>query len=204
MSNRSPTKGELFIAEMKEFGTFHKRTQRYIRQSLDVAYNRGDPVLRWGRTEAERANIRTQMHNYNLLLDRIRQRIGRANGVSLGHIEFVLGPLGALTTFDLSMGCLPGFGSYRFLYERLFGALSRPWLPGAYVASGTMPVIDATHRSNLLRAISEQAACADQWSTNDPMFIPEWVDKVDMNPPFEQKPPPRLPPPDPKPPKENA
>jgi hypothetical protein len=210
MSNLQTPLGELLVAEMKEFGTFHKKTQRFIRQSLDVAYNRGDVLAKWGRTQDERDNIRLQQHNYQLLLDRIRLRLDRAGGVSIGHIEWVMGPLVALATFDLSCGKLPGFGPFRFLYERLFGAEVRPWLPSVYVAAAAMPVHHRNDRKNLLHAISESACCNDGWSSLDPMFMPEWVDKVDMNPPPEQKklPPPPPPPSDeqqpPLPPKEDA
>lgn len=207
MSNLSQPLGELFIAEMKEFGTFHKRTQRYIRQSLDVAFRRGDALQKWGRTQKERDDIRLQQHNYELLLNRVRLRLDRANGVSIGHIEWVTGPLIALATFDLSCGRLPGFASFRFLYERLFGAEVRPWLPSIYCAAAAMPLLHSTDRKNLLQAISEKAACTDGWSNRDPCFFPEWVEKIDMNPPPETK---RLPPPpppssnSPEPPKEDA
>lgn len=181
MSNPS---GELLISEMKEFGTFHKKTQRYIRQSLDVALNRGDPIATWGRTELERANIRNQMHNYTLLLGRIGIRMQRAGGsVNIGHVEHIMGPLVALATYDLSCGCLPGFGPFRFLYERLFGSDIRPWLPAVYCAAAALPVLPPSQRKSQLQAISEAAATADGWSQRDPSFIPEWVDKVDMSSP---------------------
>jgi hypothetical protein len=208
MSQPSQPLGEQFIAEMKEFGTFHKKTQRYIRQSLDVAYKRGDPVATWGRTEEERHNIRMQIHNYALLLNRIKIRLDRASGVSIGHIEHVIGPLIGVATYDLSNGCLNGFGPFRFLYERLFGAEVRPWLPSVYMAAAGMPLLHANDRKNLLHAISERAACGDAWSSRDPMFIPEWVEKVDMSPPpalpRAQTPPPTPQPPAPKPPTEDA
>jgi hypothetical protein len=203
-----PTLGELYISEMKEFATFHKKTQRYIRQSLDVAYKRGDPVAVWGRTEEERHNIRMQIHNYNLMLDRIRTRLARSAGVSIGHIEHVIGPLIGVATYDLSNGCLNGFGPFRFLYERLFGATSRPWLPSVYIGAAGMPLLHANERKNLLHAISEQSACCDAWSKFEPMFFPEWVEKVDMSPPpalpRAQIPPPTPQPPSPKPPTEDA
>lgn len=209
MSHLSQPRGELYIAEMKEFGSFHKKTQRFIRQSLDVAFRRGDVLQKWGRTQQERDDIRMQMHNYDLLINRIRLRLDRANGVSIGHVEWVIGPLVALATFDLSCGKLPGFGPFRFLYERLFGAEVRPWLPSVYCAAAAMPLHHPTDRKNLLHAISEKACCGDGWSNREPAFVPEWVEKVDMNPPAEPK---KLPPPappaseedPPTPPKEDA
>ena len=35
-TNTKPADGALTLAEMKEFGSFSKATQRYIRRSLDV------------------------------------------------------------------------------------------------------------------------------------------------------------------------
>jgi hypothetical protein len=208
MSQPSQPLGELLIAEMKEFGTFHKKTQRYIRQSLDVAFHRGDPITVWGRTQDERDNIRLQIHNYELLLNRVRLRLDRAGGVNIGHIEWVIGPLVGLATFDLSNGCLNGFGPFRFLYERLFGAEVRPWLPSVYMAASGMPLLHPAERKNLLHAISEKAACGDAWSNRNPQFFPEWVEKVDMSPPpalpKATAPPPQPEPPTPKPPTEDA
>jgi hypothetical protein len=167
---------------MKEFGSFHKKTQRYIRQSLDVAYERGDPIATWGRTEEERHNIRMQIHNYNLLLSRTRSRLARSGRVDIGHVEHVMGPLISLAVFDLSNGCLPGFGPFRFLYERLFGAEVRPWLPSTYVGAAALPLLTSGHRCSQLRAISEKACSSDDWSKMEPEFIPEWVDKVEPPP----------------------
>ena len=39
-----PASGAMLISEMKEFASFPKATQRYIRRSLDVAYGRRDPI----------------------------------------------------------------------------------------------------------------------------------------------------------------
>lgn len=200
------TRGERFIGEMKEFGSFHKKTQRYIRQSLDVAFKRGDPVALWGRTIGERDNIRLQMHNYRLMLDRTRIRLDRAGKVDIAHIEYVNGPMTALAAFDLSMGCLPGFGSFRFLYERLFGGDVRPWLPSIYVAAAALPIINPSRRRELLQAISEKS-CTCEWSLHDPEFVPEWVEKVDITVPPTPPPVKKLPPPETpssEPPTENA
>jgi len=45
----------------------------------------------------------------------------------------------ALTTFELSCSPIGGFAAYRFLYERLFGARVRPWLPAAFCAAAGLP-----------------------------------------------------------------
>lgn len=184
MTSETKSRGKTSIAEMKEFGSFTKKAQRYIRQSLDVAFKRGDPVLTWGRNDVERMNIQTQIHNYNLLLGRIRLRLQRSGKVEIGQVEHVMGPLVAIATFDLSMGCIPHFGVFRFLYERLFGAEVRPWLPAVYVAAAAIPVVEGSIRIAHLRSISEVACRAepDEWSKDDPEFMPEWVDKVEPPP----------------------
>ena len=51
----------------------------------------------------------------------------------------MLTPLVALTAFDLGEGRLPCFSAYRFLYERLFGARVRRWLPAAFCAASALP-----------------------------------------------------------------
>lgn len=184
MTSETKSRGKAFIEEMKEFGTFSKKTQRYIRQTLDVAYRRGDAVATWGRTDEERQNIRTQIHNYNLLLGRIRLRMERGKKIEIGQVENMMGPLVALATFDLSMGCIPHFGCFRFLYERLFGPDVRPWLPAVYVAAAAIPVVEGPIRISHLRSISEVACRAEphEWSKDDPEFMPEWVDKVEPPP----------------------
>ena len=46
-----PASGAMLISEMKEFASFPKATQRYIRRSLDVAYGRRDAIECWARDE---------------------------------------------------------------------------------------------------------------------------------------------------------
>jgi len=72
---------------------------------------------------------------------------------------------------------LTGFASFRFLYERLLGADARPWLPSAFCAASALPQIRPERRKKLLQSISEAAATAPGWSTREPAFFPEWVDK---------------------------
>ena len=50
-----PANGALALSEMREFASFSKGTQRYIRRSLDVGLNRRDAVKRWSRDIARRA-----------------------------------------------------------------------------------------------------------------------------------------------------
>jgi len=63
------------------------------------------------------------------------------------------------------------------LYERLLGADIRPWLPSAFCAAAALPQIRPERRKKLLQSISEAAATAPGWSTREPAFYPEWVDK---------------------------
>ena len=48
-TNTKPADGSLSLAEMKEFASFSKGTQRYIRRSLDVGLGRRDAIKRWSR-----------------------------------------------------------------------------------------------------------------------------------------------------------
>ena len=54
-----PAGGTLLIAELKEFASFPKATQRYIRRSLDIGFGRADPIDIWARDEGEAASIRS-------------------------------------------------------------------------------------------------------------------------------------------------
>ena len=75
---------------------------------------------------------------------------------------------------------LPSFASFRFLYERLLGASVRPWLPAAFCAAASLPHLHPDRRRILLQSISESAATAAGWSNREPVFWPEWVEKVDV------------------------
>ena len=69
-----PASGAMLISEMKEFASFPKATQRYIRRSLDVAYSRRDPLECWARDEGEGASIRAQGRLYKQL-DHLRLQV---------------------------------------------------------------------------------------------------------------------------------
>jgi len=168
--------GGAALAEMKEFAGFAKATQRYIRRSLDVGLERRDAARRWARDPSEIARIRAQREAY--------QRIARIRGslpidATIEAAEPMMAPLVTITAFDLGEGKLPCFNAYRFLYERLIGARVRPWLPGAFAAAATLPHLHPDTRRELLASISESAATAAGWSIREPVFLPEWVDKVD-------------------------
>lgn len=181
MSNRSqnPT-GEMAIAEMREFATFPSRTQRYIRRSLDVALTREDAIARWSRDVVEEAGIRVQERVYGRL-DALRAAIPEDSG--LESVGGFMGGLVAVSAFDLGQDRLPHFSAYRFLYERLLGAAARPWLPGAFCAAAAMPHLHPERRKTLLMSIGEGAATAPGWSSREPAFYPEWVEKIDESKP---------------------
>jgi hypothetical protein len=168
--------GSLTLAELREFASFPSATQRYIRRSLDVAFDRTDAVALWSRDIVEAAAIKAQASIYRALID-IRRSVPSDSG--LGNIEELMGPLMAVTAFDLGQDRIYSFGAYRFLYERLVGAGVRPWLPAAFCGASSMPHLPPERRRELLQSISEAAATAPGWSTREPAFYPEWVEKVD-------------------------
>ena len=172
-----PAGGALLISEMKEFAGFPKSTQRYIRRSLDVAFGRSDPIETWARDDVEVASIAAQGRFYKQL-DHLRQQIPDDSGLDM--IEPFLGMLVTLSAFDLGQDRLPSFAAYRFLYERLLGAGVRPWLPAAFCAASALPHLHPERRRLLLQSISENAATAPGWSSREPVFWPEWVEKVDV------------------------
>lgn len=174
-----PAAGAMALAEMKEFAGFSAATQRYVRRSLDVGFDRDDALERWSRDVVEAASIRAQSRIYDRLPD-IRAMIPEDSG--LEAVEHFLGPLVTISAFDLGQGRLTSFGSYRFLYERLIGAQIRPWLPGAFCAAAALPHLHPDLRRRLLQSISEAAATASGWSNRQPAFFPHWVEKVDTAP----------------------
>lgn len=173
-----PTDGAVALAEMREFASFPAGTQRYIRRSLDIALQRRDPMETWGRDVVEEASIRAQARIYTRLID-IRARVPDDSGLEL--VEPFMAPLVAMSAFDLGQERLNSFSAYRFLYERLIGAGSRPWLPSAFCAAASLPHLHPNKRRELLQSISEAAATAPGWSSREPSFYPEWVEKIDTS-----------------------
>jgi len=172
-----PAGGALLISEMKEFAGFPKSTQRYIRRSLDVAFSRSDPIVIWARDDVESAAIAAQARFYKQI-DHLRLQIPDDSGLDM--IEPFLGMLVTLSAFDLGQGRISNFAAFRFLYERLLGAGVRPWLPAAFCAASALPHLHPEKRRGLLQSISESAATAPGWSSREPVFWPEWVEKVDV------------------------
>jgi hypothetical protein len=171
-----PADGSLAIAEIKEFASFDSAGQRYIRRSLDVAFERNDAIALWSRDVVEAASIRAQMRVYEAVPE-LRALVPDDSG--LDQLEPFLGKLVRMTAFDLGQNRLSSFGAYRFLYERLIGACARPWLPAAFCAAASLPHLHPHRRRALLQSISEAAATAPGWSSRTPVFFPEWVEKVE-------------------------
>lgn len=172
-----PADGAMSLSEMKEFAGFSSATQRYIRRSLDIGLDRDDAMGRWSRDVVEAASIRAQTRLYERL-DALRHMVPDDSG--LDAVEPFMAPLVTLTAFDLGQGRLTSFAAYRFLYERLIGANVRPWLPGAFCAAAALPHLHPDMRKTLLQSISEAAATAPGWSSREPVFYPQWVEKVDV------------------------
>ncbi|WP_443971706.1 hypothetical protein [Sphingobium sp. CR28] len=170
--------GVVTLAEMREFASFPAATQRYIRRSLDIGLQRSDATEVWSRDLVEEASIRAQARIYGRL-DEIKMLVPDDSG--LDQVEPFMTPLVVVSAFDLGQNRINSFQAYRFLYERLIGAGSRPWLPGAFCAAASLPHLHPERRRALLQSISEAAATAAGWSSREPTFYPEWVEKVDMS-----------------------
>lgn len=168
--------GSTLLSEMQDFAGFPKGTQRYIRRSLDIRLCRCDPVARWSRCEEEAARIRAQQCLYGQL-DAIIALIPETDDVRA--MARLLGPLAALSAFDLAEGRLGSFEAYRFLYERLLGPAIRPWLPPAFCAAAALPQLHPLHRRLLLDSLPGSALSAPGWSCREPVFYPQWVEKTD-------------------------
>ena len=122
------------------------------------------------------ASIRAQTKTYEHLPS-LRQAIPEDSGLS--QIDGFVGLLIRVSAFDLGQDRISSFGAYRFLYERLIGASARPWFPAAFCAAASLPHLHPHRRRALLQSISEAAATAPGWSTREPVFFPEWVEKVE-------------------------
>lgn len=164
----------LAIAELREFASFSPCEQRYIRRSLDVGLGRQDAFKLWARDAAENASIRSQYVVYQELKG-LRHTMPSDTGFDA--LESFMGKMVRVAAFDLAQERLSCFSSFRFLYERLLGAESRPWLPAAFCAAAALPQIRPDRRKKLLQSISEAAATAPGWSAREPSFYPEWIEK---------------------------
>ena len=164
----------LAIAELREFANFTACEQRYIKRSLDVGLGRQDAFKLWARDAQESSSIRSQYVVYQELK---ALRASIPDEGTLDGLDSFLGRLIRVAAFDLAQERLGSFSAFRFLYERLLGADARPWLPSACCSSAALPQIRPERRKRLLQSISEAAATAPGWSTREPCFYPEWVEK---------------------------
>jgi hypothetical protein len=168
------TTTSMTINELREFASFSPAEQRYIKRSLDIGLGRQDAFKLWARDAAEVSAIRSQYVAYQELKG-LREALPEDSGAG-GPDDFI-GTLVRVTVFDIAQERLECFSAYRFLYERLLGAQVRPWLPAAFCAAAALPQIRPSRRKQLLHSISEAAATAPAWSTREPCFYPEWVEK---------------------------
>lgn len=164
----------LTIAELREFASFTACEQRYIKRSLDVGLGRQDAFKLWARDAAESASIRSQYVVYQEL-KALRGAVPAESGFEA--LEEFMGKLLRIAAFDLAQERIECFSAFRFLYERLLGAEVRPFLPSAFCAASALPQIRPERRKHLLQSISEAAATAPGWSSREPSFYPEWVEK---------------------------
>lgn len=163
------------IGEMREFAGFTAAEQRYIRRGLDIGLGRCDAFQVWGRNPVENAAIRSQYVAYQEL-KALRQSIPTATGFDA--VEGFVGKLTRVAAFDLAQERIDCFSAFRFLYERLLGADSRPWLPSAFCAAAALPQIQPQRRKLLLQSLSEAAATAPGWSDRAPRFFPEYIEEI--------------------------
>jgi hypothetical protein len=164
----------LTINELREFAGFTPCEQRYIRRSLDIGLGRQDAFKLWARNADEIASIRSQYVAYQ---DLKGLRSDLPDETSLEGLDDFVGKLVRVSAFDLAQDRISCFSAYRFLYERLLGAAVRPWLPSAFCAASALPQIRPDRRKGLLHSISEAAATAPGWSTREPCFYPEFIEK---------------------------
>ena len=131
-------------------------------------------VLMMEMTPSENASIRSQYVAYQELKS-LRGQVPADTGFDA--LEEFMGKLIRIAAFDLAQERLTCFSAFRFLYERLLGADVRPFLPSAFCAASALPQIRPDRRKDLLQSISEAAATAPGWSSRQPSFYPEWVEK---------------------------
>ena len=164
------------LSEMKLFASFSAAEQRFIRRSLDVALHGDDATSRWARNRDETCRIEGQARRYRALAP-IRACIPEDPDPS--DAEPILAPLISIVTCDLVEGRLTQFESFFFLYERLLGPRARPWLVSVFCAAAALPGIQPEARKQLLQSVPIVDVVAPGWSIFDPLFFPQWVEKVE-------------------------
>ena len=163
----------LTIAELREFASFAEDEQLFIERGLDVGHGRCDAFKQWSSKAGDTAAIRQQYLAYRELRA-LRDTVPCESGFD-GVQEF-MGTLVRIAAQDLAQEQVDSFSAFRFLYERLLGARSRPWLPAAFCGAAALPQIRPARRKMLLQSLSEAAATAPGWSEREPCFYPEKVE----------------------------
>lgn len=165
------------LVEIREFASFTAAEQRYIRRSLDVAAVGPDATDRWARGIYEATNIGHQARNYGAIGE---LQILLSSDLDPEDTSTVLPALIRISAVDLQNGKLTSFGSYRFLYERLLGPAARPWLLSAFMAAAALPCIHPELRGELFKSVSKRSLREIGWSSREPAFVPQWVEKVPL------------------------
>lgn len=166
------------LEEIREFATFPRAVQRYIKVSLDVARNiSSDPVEVWSRNRTERKRIRDQQIAYKdipIIEGYLSNEMGRDD------FAFFCGYTIPMGIFDLKDGPITTFVEFRFLYERILGPNSKIYLAMIYSAVIAAPHINSDVREKLFDSIHlyEVSAPIDSFDSKEPAFIPTWVSKV--------------------------
>lgn len=163
--------GVAIFSEIEEFAGFSIESQYYIRRSLDVASGEPQAIERWLYGGQGSRAVRAQAQIYGCL-DQMRAmlELPRAHQRQSAFLTLLI----ELSAFDLGSGDLDGFAPYRFLYERLLGSLSRPWLPSAFCAAALMPQVKPMRRISLLSTLGD--AVVVPWPEQEPSFRPERID----------------------------
>jgi hypothetical protein len=171
----APPAGIQMFREMKELAKLPSAAQRYIRRSLDVAFERWDRLDETTQTEEESESVGRQARLYSKL-GSIRAAIPTSEDET-ETVRFI-SMTAELTAFDLAQGKIRSFAAYRFLYERLLGAAARPWLLSVFATCASLAPLSPQLRTDLLRSIDEQAVASNH-SKLEPRFQPEWVDRLE-------------------------
>jgi hypothetical protein len=170
-----------WLSEVREFASFTKSEQGYIRCSIEIAQSVCDEkeiFEHWaGENSEKRSRVVAQTRVYRDHIPDIIALMPEGEYLEKnGFWEL----LTLVSTFDLSRGKLESFSAYRFQYERIVNVRIRRWLPAAFVAAAAMPCIKPRRRKKLLKSISEQAATAPGWSQKDTLFTPKYIEKTEF------------------------
>jgi hypothetical protein len=166
--------GQQMLREMREFGKLPLAAQRYIRRSLHVLLGETATLAKIARTPHEARSIRRQVELYERIDEVIASIPVDDDIASITRFTSLIAPLVA---FDVGEQKLESFAAFSYLYERLFGASIRPWLPAIFLMSASLPELHPNRRLNLLRSLDAEVVTA-HWSTREPQFAPQWIEQV--------------------------